>query len=97
MALLVSYDLRTADADYSGLIEELKKKKVWWHYLKSTWIVETAETPDELYTRLEPHRHEGDRLLILELAPGAARQGWLPEKAWNWLEKRIGPERESTR
>ena len=93
MALLVSYDLRTPGADYSGLIEELKKSKGWWHYLKSTWIVSTTETPDELYDRLEPHRHKDDRILILEIGPGAARQGWLPEKAWGWLERHIDSER----
>lgn len=93
MPLLVSYDLSAQGADYSGLIEELKKSKGWWHYLKSTWIVITNETPEELYSRLEPYKGKEDRLLILEIRRGAASQGWLPEKAWKWIERNLDPER----
>ena len=90
MILLVSYDLRQPGGDYSGLIEELKECSAWWHYLKSTWIVSTDETPDQFAERLRRHLHKRDRLLVIAVEPGASRQGWLPKKAWDWLRKRLG-------
>lgn len=90
MILLVTYDLKRPGGDYSGLIEAIKECPGWWHYLKSTWVVSTNETPDELTERLGAHLHKRDRLLVIEVAPDAKRQGWLPKKAWDWLRKHIG-------
>jgi len=88
--LLVSYDLRQPAADYSGLIKELKGCSAWWHYLKSTWVVSTDETPDQLAERLRSHLlHKRDRLLVIEVESGAGLEGWLPQKAWDWLRKRL--------
>jgi hypothetical protein len=44
-AFLVTYDLNKPGQNYDGLIEELKKTAGWWHYMKSTWILSTSETP----------------------------------------------------
>lgn len=90
---LVSYDLREPGQDYSGLIEELKASEAWWHHLRSTWLVSTKETADELYARLDEHLAENDRLIVLELAKHAPRQGWLPEQAWTWVDKKLGKPR----
>ena len=88
--LLVSYDLRKPGQNYTGLIAELKACHSWWHYLKSTWLVVTDESPRDLTRRLRDHIDGNDRLLVVAIEHGAARQGWLPKRAWVWIEKKIG-------
>jgi hypothetical protein len=90
MALLVTYDLQGLNRDYAGLINELKRAPGigWWHYLESTWIIATDETPSQLWKRIEPHIHDGDRVLILEIQ-NPPRQGWLPQRAWRWLRSHL--------
>jgi hypothetical protein len=90
VALLVSYDLRGPGQDYSGLIKELKRKPPWWHHLKSTWIVSTDETPDQLYERLKEHLDKNDRILIIEITESASRQGLLSKRAWDWIRNTVG-------
>lgn len=84
---VVSYDLKKPDKDYSGLIEKIKKSSQWWHYLKSTWLIYTDETAEELFRRLRPHIDSDDYILIIEA--GRDRQGWLPKDAWKWIHERF--------
>ena len=93
MALLVSYDLVGGQArDYAGLHAELMKTG-WWHHLESTWILDTSETPDQMYERLMPYLHEHDRVLVLSLPAGIGRQGWLPADGWTWIRRVLGAPR----
>lgn len=85
--LLVSYDLG-ANSDCSPLVEELKRTKGWWHYLESTWILSTQETPNQVWNRVVPHLHKTDRFLVIRIDDGA-RQGWLPQDAWRWIESEL--------
>jgi len=87
MVYVVSYDLSKPNRNYEDLYEELKKSGSWWHYLESTWLIYTNESASELYNRLSKHIDKDDRLLIIEA--GRERQGWLPEKAWEWIRKHI--------
>jgi hypothetical protein len=84
MLLQVSYDLRDRERDYDDLFEEIKQQGRWWHYLKSTWIIETNRTPRQVVDALEEILSKGDRLLVSEIE---RLDGVLPEKAWNWLER----------
>lgn len=87
MVYVISYDLSKPNRNYEDLHEELKKSSSWWHYLESTWLIYTNESASELYNRLSKHIDKDDRLLIIEA--GRERQGWLPEKAWEWIRKHI--------
>lgn len=84
MLLQVSYDLRGRDRDYEDLYEAIKLQGRWWHYLRSTWIVETDKSPRQVVDTLEELLSRGDRLVVSEIA---RFDGVLPEKAWNWLER----------
>ncbi len=85
---VVSYDLKKPDKDYTGLINEIKKSYQWWHYLDSTWLIHTSESADALFQRLHPFIDKDDYILVIEAGPG--RQGWLPQKAWDWIKEKIG-------
>ncbi len=88
--LLVSYDLSKPGRDYSGLHDVLKGCDGWWHYLDSTWIVITTNTPDELSEKLRKHLDGNDSLLVIEIKQGFGnRQGWLAEDAWKWFRDNV--------
>jgi hypothetical protein len=82
--LVVTYDLKQPSGSYTNLFEVLKSKDSWWHYLSSTWLVATDETPSTLQDELVSHIFKGDRILIVALR--AEYSGWLPPKAWEWIK-----------
>lgn len=84
-ALLVTYDLKAPGRDYSSLHEAIKTAPGWWHYLESTWIVATNETPKEFSAKLKIKIDQNDRLLVVDIT-GDTVSGWLPQKAWDWLK-----------
>jgi len=87
-AFAVTYDLRAKrKPDYKGVFKELKLCTRWWHYLESTWLVMTDETASELWERLRPHVHSRDSVLIIEVRDNVS--GWLPEKAWAWINRNV--------
>jgi len=85
MILLVTYDLKAPGKDYNSLYTLLKSAPAWWHYLESTWIIKTDETPkawsDKIQTVVDP----GDRFLVIDITQ-QSRQGWLPKSAWEWIK-----------
>lgn len=84
MILLVTYDLKGSRGLYTELFELLKRQKSWWHYMASTWLIDSDDDADSLVDQLRPFLQDGDRLLIVPLTPGY--QGMLPKKAWNWIK-----------
>ena len=87
MILLISYDLNNPKRDYRGLYKEIKKADTWWHHLDSTWIIRTNQNPETWQNRLRRHLDRDDSLLIIEVRNNY--QGWLPEEAWQWLERNL--------
>lgn len=86
MILLISYDLNRPGQNYDGLYKEIKKAGTWWHHLDSTWIIDTNLSPDDWQSRLQKHLDDNDHLLVIEVCDNY--QGWLPDKAWKWLNAR---------
>ena len=85
MIMLITYDLKQPDKDYSSLYESIKQcGSLWWHYLESVWIVQTEFTPEECCDRIRPSMDENDYLLVVDIT-NQKKQGWLPSKAWEWL------------
>jgi len=83
--LLMSSCLKQPAASYSGIYEVLKSKQSWWHYVGSTWLIATDDTPQGLYDEIGFYLEKGDRLLITTF--NRPCQGWLPQKAWDWIHK----------
>lgn len=86
-AYAISYDLRAPGRNYDGLFEAIKKSSRWWHYLESTWLIITNETPDQVWDRLEGKIDKNDYLLIIEVRDNT--QGWLPKEAWDWIRQYV--------
>lgn len=86
MIYSITYDLKKPGQDYDGLYESIKSLGDWWHYLESTWLVDTQLSADYIYKRLEPNIDKNDRLLIVNF--GADYQGRLVKDAWDWINTR---------
>ncbi|NKL18482.1 hypothetical protein [Rhizobium leguminosarum] len=86
MIYAINYDLKKQGQDYSGLYGAIKALGSWWHYLGSTWLVDTSLDANQIVERLTPHFDGNDRLLVIKM--GNDRQGLLPEKAWDWITAR---------
>ena len=86
MIYAINYDLKKPRRDYAGLYDAIKSCGDWWHYLDSTWLVDTRLTAENIWQRLEPHVDENDFVLVIRVAPNF--QGWLPKDAWDWITSR---------
>lgn len=82
----VSYDLRKAGQNYSGLYEQLKSTK-WLHPLESTWLVATTESAQQLSDRLWMQLDANDLLLVIRVTK--PYWGVLPKEAWAWIEVNV--------
>ncbi len=85
MILLVAYELKQSTESYAKLFEVLKNKNSWAHYMSSLWFIATQESAKELGQQLLPLIFQGDRILVTEVS--SERWGWLPQKAWDWLNR----------
>jgi hypothetical protein len=88
-AYSINYDLKAPGRNYQDLYAEIKKSQLWWHYLESTWIIVTNETPDQVWARLAPKIDKNDYLMIIEVRNRC--QGWLPKDAWEWIHTNVSP------
>jgi len=88
MILLVTYDLKQPEGSYPELFEVLKGETSWWHYLSSTWLIATDQSPKEFSSKLIGHVFQGDRLIVVQFpSDNDEYSGWLPRKAWDWIKR----------
>ncbi|MEQ9690567.1 MAG: hypothetical protein RLO48_12620 [Bauldia litoralis] len=86
MIYAINYDLKRPGQDYDALHEAIKNCGDWWHFLGSTWLVDTALSSQGICNKLEPYVDTNDVFLVI----GVTRdyQGWLPREAWDWINSR---------
>lgn len=86
MIYAINYDLKRPGQNYAALYKAIESCGDWWHYLGSTWLVDTNLTAQGVWDRLAPHVDQNDFFLVI----GVTRdyQGWLPKEAWAWLDNR---------
>lgn len=84
MILLITYDLKKPGQNYDAIEKVLKSAPTWWHYLDSTWIIQTSESVDVWSDKLRAVMDQNDYVLVVDISK-QPRQGWLPQKAWNWI------------
>lgn len=86
MLYLITYNI-DKEKDYKNLYDAIKNAgQAWWHYIDSTWIIKSSENVGNIYRQLQPHIDKSDNLLIIKIDPSrGSKQGWLPKKAWDWI------------
>lgn len=86
MIYAINYDLNRPGQNYEKLHEAIKSCGGWWHYLGSTWLVDTSLSANAIWDRLKPYVDKNDRVLVIRLSRDY--NGWLPQEAWEWLNSR---------
>jgi hypothetical protein len=86
MIYSINYDLRFPGRDYSSLYNAIKGCGEWWHFLGSTWLVNTSLNAQQIWDRLAPYVDQNDHVLVIRI--GRDYQGWLPNQAWDWINAR---------
>ena len=86
MIYSINYDLNRPGQNYKDLYDGIKSLGDWWHYLDSSWLVDTDLGADAIWDRLKPHVDKNDNLLIIGVTEDYS--GWLQQEAWNWLKDR---------
>lgn len=89
MLILITYELTRPEEEYTSFYNSLKKLGEGKHYLHSTWLVDTEESPQQIKKALEAYLNPDDKLFIAEITPDYA--GTLPKRAWRWLDKQKPP------
>ena len=88
MIYAINYDLKKPGQNYDDLYSAIKNCGVrWWHYLDSTWLVETNLTADQIWNKLTPHTDQNDNVLVIKVTKDYS--GWLPQIAWDWLNEHM--------
>jgi hypothetical protein len=84
----INYDLNKPGQNYEKLYEAIKACGAWWHYLGSTWLIDTTLDSKGIWNKLSPHVDKNDSVLVI----GVTRDysGWLPQDAWDWMNSRTG-------
>lgn len=93
--LFVLISVEDVDATQSALIHEAIKTNStsWWHQQKSTWIVESDETPKAWRDRIRPFLGGvGGNALVLLLPSSQGRRAWaVSSLSAKWLASRYTP------
>ena len=89
MLCVVTFTLNPARIN-APLVKEIQNSTGWMHYFDNSWFIATNEDVNQLYTRLKPFFKDTDLFLIIEIRKQSTYQGWLPEKAWDWLKDAYG-------
>lgn len=85
MLVLITYDIKNPDKDYSSLYEAIKNcGTAWWHHIESVWIVKTDMSPRDCFNRIRECFTEEDCCFVVDITQ-QPREGWLPANAWKWI------------
>ncbi len=83
---VVTYQIRPF-RDIAPIVEELQRSPSWEHHMDNTWLIQTHETAQQLYSRIAPRFLQTDLFLIVEFSRYATYMGWLPQEAWDWINQ----------
>lgn len=87
MIYLITYDLKSPGKDYNALYDTIKSSTSWWHYLDSTWIIQTNQSIDYWSDKIRNVIDQNDLFIIINITK-QPRQGWLKKEAWEWIREK---------
>ena len=83
---IVSYDLKSPQADYEAMSAAIQGQGAALRILESTWVLDSEHNEDEIAEALRGVIHEGDRFIVTEMRDDR-RQGWLAKSMWQWMRE----------
>lgn len=92
MVYQLSYDLRSADKDYSDLFSFLEKGlgDGGINVLKDTWWIRFSSQPNlsAVVNDVKCYMDKTDIFCISKISDGDYN-GWMPQKSWEWIKDYI--------
>lgn len=87
-AYMITYDLNKSGKDYEGVIEAIKESSTaYCRYWKSSWLIKSNLTPDQITAKITPHLDGDDRMIVIEVKNNY--QGWMSEEQWKFIRENI--------
>ncbi len=90
-AYMITYDLNSSGQKYDKVIQAIKDSSTgaWCSYWKSSYLIKSSLTPNQISDNIKPHLDSNDRLIIIEVKNNY--QGWLSDKQWKYIRENIFP------
>lgn len=87
-AYMITYDLNSSGQKYDEVIKAIKDSSSdWCSYWKSSYLIKSSLTPDQIVNNVKPHLDNNDRFIVIEVKNN--KQGWLTEKQWEYIRENI--------
>jgi hypothetical protein len=80
---IINIDQNRTRFNYQPLYAEMNALGMWSRYMRTTWVLATNLSIEEVTRRIITHLSPDDRLLVSRLVP--PYQGLLPTEAWDWI------------
>ncbi len=88
-AYMITYDLNSKGQNYEDVIQAIKDSALCWcTYWKSSFLIKSNLTADQISDKITPHLDSNDRLIIVE-ANSTNYQGWLGKDQWAFIHEKI--------
>lgn len=87
-AYMITYDLNSTGQKYEEVKKAIKDlSTAWCSYWKSSYLIKSNLTSQEITDKIIPHLDSNDRLIVNEVINNY--QGWLSEKQWTYIRENI--------
>jgi len=88
-AYFITYDLNSPEQNYDDVISTIKEHiaGAWCSYWKSSFLITSRLTPNEMLERLKPYLDKDDRFIAIEVVDN--KGVWLTRKQWNFINENI--------
>ena len=89
MVCMITYDLNKQGQDYENVIQAIKDAStgVWCTYWKSSYLIKTNLTVQQVTDKITPHLDGNDSLLVIEVKENY--QGWLSKEQWKYINESV--------
>lgn len=87
---MITYDLNATGQKYEHVIQAIKDSslnKSFCSYWKSSWLIKSNLSAQQISDRITMHMDNNDRLIVVEAKPNF--QGWLTEEEWKFIQEKI--------
>lgn len=86
---MITYDLNSEGQNYEKVIQSIKDASTgaWCSYWKSSYLIKSYLTAQQVSDRITPHLDANDRLIVIEVKKNY--QGWMTAEQWKYIRETI--------
>jgi hypothetical protein len=86
---MITYDLNSTGQKYDEVIKAIKDSStgVWCTFWKSSYLIKSYLTAQEINNNITPHLDGNDRLIVIEVKNNYS--GWLTDDEWEYIRKEV--------